>query len=67
MLILAIPKDFYKLLEDSRLTPIAPLSKLGGIVVMAIDLTIMLIVAILCPKNGRANGACEVIDMVLVI
>lgn len=34
---------------------------------MAVDLAIMLIVAILCAENGRANRARKVFDMVFAV
>jgi hypothetical protein len=47
MLILAVPEYLDELLENSCLAAIASLGKLCGIVVVAVDLAIVLIVAIL--------------------
>jgi len=67
MLILTIPKYFHELFENCGLTSIAALGELSGIVEMAINLTIMLIVAVLCSKYCWAYGARKVIDVVLLI
>ena len=67
MLILAIPKDLYELLEDRGLTTVAPLSKLSRIVIMAIDFIFMLIVAVLRSKNRGTNRACEMFNVIFSI
>lgn len=67
MLILPIPEDFNKLLQDGNLTPITALRELGGVMVMTIHVTIMLIITVLSAENGVAEGACEVVDMVLAV
>ena len=53
MLILSISKDFDELLQDSSLASVAALCKLRRIMVMAVDLSIMLIVTVLCTKHSR--------------
>lgn len=65
MLVLPIPEDLDKLLKNCRLTSVAFLSKLGGVVIMAVDLPIVLIVAVLSAKDGRAERARKMVDMVL--
>lgn len=55
MLVLPIAENFHKLLEDSRLAAIASLRKLSGVVVVAVDVAIMLVVAVLSAKNGRTE------------
>lgn len=55
MLVLPIAENFHKLLEDSRLTAIASLRKLSGVVVVAVDVAIMLVVAVLGAKDGRTE------------
>ena len=67
VLVLAIAENFNKLLQDGCLAPVASLGKLGGVVVMTIDLPLMLIIAVLGTKYCRAYGTSKVIDMVLVI
>ena len=67
MLVLAIAEDFDKLLQNSSLAPVASLGKLGGVVIVTVDIRIMLIVAILGAENSRAEGAGEMVDVVLSI
>jgi hypothetical protein len=67
VLILAVSIDLDKLLEDSR--PAA--SALGGVtervVIMTIDPAIMFIVRVLGSKDGRADRAGKMFDVVLVL
>ncbi len=65
MLVLTVPEDLDKLLEDGSLTPAAALSELCGIVVVAVDVAIVLVIAVLGSKHGRAQGASKVVDVVL--
>lgn len=67
VLVLAIPEDLDKLLQDSCLAPAAPLGKLCRIMVMAVHLSVMLVVAVLGPKDRRTERAGKMIDMILVI
>lgn len=67
MLVLTVTKDFDKLLKNCRLTSVTLLSKLGGVVVVTIDLAIVLIVTVLRTKDGRAQGASEVVDVVFAL
>ena len=64
MLILSISQDLNKLLEDSSMTSITPLSKLCRVVIMTVDLIFVLIVAVLRPKDRGTNRASEVLDMI---
>jgi hypothetical protein len=64
MLVDSISIDFDKLLENGRLASIATLSKLRRVMVMTVDLSLMLIVAVLGPEYSWTNGAGEVFDMV---
>ena len=67
MLIDAIPKDLDELLQDRSLAAIALLRKFGGVVIVAVDITIVLIVAVLRTEDCGADAACEMLDMVLAI
>ena len=67
MLILTISKNFHELFENCGLTSIAALGELSGIVEMAKNLTIMLIVAVLGPKYSRTQRARKMLNMVLSI
>lgn len=55
MLVLPIAENLHKLLKDGRLAAIAPLRKLSGVVVVAVDVAIMLVVAVLGAKDGRTE------------
>lgn len=52
MLVLPIAENLHKLLEDGGLAAITPLRKLGGVVVVAVDVPIVLVVAVLGAKDG---------------
>ena len=67
VLVLPISKYFDELLENSRLAAATSLSKLGGIMVMAVNLPVVLVVAILRPKDCWAEGASEVVNVVFAI
>ena len=67
MLILAVSEDLNELFQNCSLASITALGELCGVVVMAIDLAIMLVVAILCTENGRTHGASEMLDVILSI
>ena len=57
MLILAVLKDLHELLQNCSLTSMTSLSESGGVVVMTVDLSFVLVVAIARTKGGRAYGA----------
>lgn len=67
VLILPITKYFNKLFEDGSLTTIAPLSKLGRIMIVTVYAPIMFIIAILSPEDGRAERAGEMVYVVFAI
>lgn len=54
MLILAVAIYLDKLLQDGGLTAIAALRELGGVVVVAVDLAIVLVIAVLGSEDGGA-------------
>lgn len=53
MLILSISEDLDKLLKNCRLTSVALLSELGGVVIVTVDLAIVFVVAVLRAKDSR--------------
>ncbi len=55
MLVLAVPEDLDKLLEDGRLAAATPLGELCRVVVVAVDVAVVLVVAVRGPKYGRAQ------------
>ena len=67
MLVLAVSVNLHKLLQDRGPAACALDSVAEGVVVVTKDLAIMFIVRVLRPKNGRADRAGKVFDMVLVI
>jgi len=67
MLILAITEDFDELFENCSLTAVAALSKLGRVMVVAVYVSLMLVVAVLGTKDGRAYRTGEMFDVVFTI
>lgn len=67
MLILAISHNLDELLEDRGLTAMALCRKLRGIVVMAVNLAIVLIIRILGAKDRRANAARKMLNVVFPV
>ena len=67
MLVLAIPVDLDKLLEDSRLTPITALRKACRVMIVAVNIPTMFVVAVLGAESSGTDGACEVIDMIFAL
>ncbi len=67
VLVLAVPKDLDKLLEDSSVAAITSLSEMRRVVVVAVDLAIMLVVAVLRTENCRTDRAGEVFNVILSI
>ena len=65
VLVLAVPEDLDELLEDGSMAAAAALGELGGVVVMAVDMAIVFVIAVLGAKHGRAQGASEVVDVIL--
>lgn len=64
MLVLTVTKNLDKLLKNCRLTSVTFLGKLGGVVVMAINLSIVLIVAVLGAKDSGTKRACEMVNVI---
>lgn len=67
VLVLSISEYFNELFQDRGLTAAASLGELGRVMVMAINLAIMLIIAVLSTEYCWAKGAGEVIDVVFAI
>lgn len=67
VLVLAVPEYFDELLKDRRVAAIAPLGELRRVVVVAVDVAIVLVVAVRRPKDRRAHGASEVVHVVLAV
>lgn len=67
VLVLAVAEDFDKLLQYGRLAAAAALGKLGGVVVMAVHLPVMLVVAVLGSEDGRTERAGKVVDVVFSV
>lgn len=67
VLVLAIAEDFDKLLQNGCLAAVAALGKFCRIVIMAVDVSFVLVIAVLGAKHGRAYGAGEMLDVILSI
>lgn len=67
VLILTITEDLHELFQDGRLTAITALGKLGGIVVVTVYATLVLVVAVGRAEDGGAYGAGEMLDMVFAV
>jgi len=67
MLVLPIPEDFDKLLEDGSPTAIAALGELCRVMIVAVDVAFVLVIAVLGAKDGRTYGAGKVFYMVFAI
>ena len=55
MLVLSVSEDLNKLLENGRVTSIAPLSELRGVVIMTVHLSVVLVIAVLSAEHGRTD------------
>lgn len=55
VLVLSISEYLDKLLEDGRLAAIAPLSESCRVMIMAENVALMFVVAVLGAKDGRAD------------
>jgi hypothetical protein len=55
VLVLPVAKDLDKLLKNCRVASVALLGELGGIVVVAVNLGIMLVVAVLGAEDCRTK------------
>lgn len=67
VLILAIAENLDKLLQDGGVTAVASLSKLGGIMEMAVYLALMLVIGILGAEYRGTYGASKMLDVVLAV
>lgn len=67
MLVLSVPENFYKLLQNGSLATVASLGKLCRIVIVAVHLSFVFVVAILSPEDGWAHGTGEVFNVVLAL
>ena len=67
VLVHAIPEDLYELFQYGGLAAIALLRKLGRVVVVAVDVAFVLVVAILRAKDGRADAAGKVLNVVFTV
>jgi len=67
MLVLTVSKNLNKLLQNGSLATTAALGELCRVVVMAVDLALMLVVAILGTKHSWAQRAGEVVNMILAV
>lgn len=64
MLILTVTENLDKLLKNRPLTSVTFLSKLGGVMVVAVDLPVVFVVAVLSAKDGRTKRTCEMVDVI---
>lgn len=67
VLVLSIAKYFDKLLQNSSLTAIASLGEVCRIMIVTVHFSLVLIITILGTKDGGADGAGEMFDMVFSI
>lgn len=67
VLVLSIAIDFNKLLQDGRVATITSFGKLRRVMIMAVHLAIVLVVAVLRPKDGRTDRTRKVLDMVFPV
>ena len=67
VLIDAVPKYLDKLFQDRRVAAVAFLGEFGGVMVVAVDAAVVLVVAVLCAEDSRAYAASEVFDMIFAI
>lgn len=67
MLVLSVPIYLHELFENRCLATIASLCKLGRVMVVAVDTTLVLVVAIRSAENCGTDGACKMFDVVFSI
>ena len=67
MLVLAIAINLNELLQNSCVAAIASLGKLCRVVVVAVNIAVMLVVAILGPEHSRAQTTCKMFHMVFSV
>jgi hypothetical protein len=67
MLVLAIPKDLDELFQNRCLTAVTPLGEFGRVVVVTVDASLVLVVAVRGAENSRAYGAGKVLNVVFAV
>ena len=67
MLVLSVPENLYKLLQDCRMAAITSLCESGRIVEVAVDFAFVFVIAVFSTESCRTNRASEVINVVLVV
>lgn len=67
VLILAVAENLDKLLQDGGVASVASLSKLGGIMEMAVHLALVFVIGILGTEYCGTHGASEMFDMIFAI
>ena len=67
MLVLAIAEDFDKLFEDGRLAAIAALCEFCRVVVMAVDISLVLVIAVLGAEHSGTHGTRKVLYVVFTV
>ncbi len=67
MLVLAVSEYLHKLLENCCMATITSLRKLGRVMIVTIDLSVVLVVAVLCTKHSWAHRTSEMIDVVFAV
>lgn len=67
VLILTITKNLDKLLENGCLTSVAPLREFGRIMVMTVNVTVVLVVAVLRSKDRWTYRASKVLNVIFSI
>lgn len=67
MLVDSIAEDLDELLQDGSLTSVAFLREFGRIMVVAVDVTFVLVVRILSAKDGRTDTAGEVLNVIFAV
>ena len=64
MLVLTIAEDFYKLFYNGSLTAVASLCKFGRVMIVTVDISFVLVVAVLGAKDGGTDRTGEVLNVV---
>lgn len=67
VLVLTVAEYFDELLQNGVLTAITALRESCRVVIVAVDIALVLVVAVLGAEYCRAHGAGEMLDMILPI
>ena len=67
MLILSIAENLHKLLKNSSMTSMTALGKLGRVVKVTVDSSLVFIVGVLSSEHSWAYRAGEMFDMVFAL